>query len=69
MISKTFNVECLFPNNETKPNVGELLLSIIIILSVFTLILETEQTIYKKYQNIFIILDYIFLHYLVSSMF
>ena len=45
MISKMFNIESLFPNDETKPNLGELLLSIIIILSVFTLILETEQTI------------------------
>ena len=60
MISKALNVESLFPNDDTKPNIGELLLSIIIILSVFTLILETEITIYQKYQDIFIILDYIF---------
>ncbi len=60
MISKSFNVESLFPNDETKPNIGEIILSIIIILSVITLILETEITIYQKHQTIFNILDYIF---------
>ena len=59
-LSNYFNVESLFPNEETKPNLGELLLSVIIILSVTTLILETEKTIYEKYNSIFIFLDYTF---------
>ena len=58
--SKNFNIESLFPNHNTKSNYGELLLSCIIVLSVVALILETESTIYIKYQSIFNALDYIF---------
>ena len=53
--SKNFNIESLFPNHNTKSNYGELLLSCIIVLSVVALILETESTIYIKYQSIFIL--------------
>ena len=59
-ISKHLNIESLFPNDNTKPNIGEILLSVIIILSVITLILETEKTIYQNYQLIFQTLDYLF---------
>ena len=59
-ISKHLNKESLFPNDNTKPNIGEILLSVIIILSVLTLILETEKSIYENYQLTFQTLDYIF---------
>ena len=59
-ILNNFNIESLFPNEKTKPNIGELVLSLIIILSVITLILETEKSIYEKYSSIFIFLDYSF---------
>ena len=54
-ISKHLNKESLFPNDNTKPNIGEILLSVIIILSVLTLILETEKSIYENYQLTFIL--------------
>ena len=60
MISKNFNVESLFPDLSMKPNIGELLLSFIIVMSVVCLILETEKTIYVKNEAIFKTLDYIF---------
>lgn len=60
MISKALNVESLFPNDDTKPNIGGLLLSIIIILSVFTLILETEIIIYKIPEYIYYFKLYFF---------
>ena len=43
----------MFPNHNTKPNTGELVLSFIIVLSVISLINETEQSIYKKYKFFF----------------
>ena len=58
--SKNFNIESLFPNHNTKSNLGELLLSFIIILSVVSLILETEDTINVKYKSVFSVLDNIF---------
>ena len=60
MNSKNFNIESLFPNHNTKPNTGELVLSLIIVLSVISLIIETEQSIYEKYKFFFQLLDYIF---------
>ena len=60
MISKMFNIESLFPDDTTKPNIGELFLSFIIVMSVVCLILETEKTIYVKNKAIFKTLDYIF---------
>lgn len=60
MISKMFNIESLFPDDTTKPNIGELFLSFIIVMSVVCLILETEKTIYVKNEAIFKTLDYIF---------
>ena len=52
-LKKTFNIESLFPNHNTKPNTGELVLSFIIVLSVISLIIETEQSIYNKYKFFF----------------
>ena len=60
MNSKNFNIESLFPNHNTKPNTGELVLSFIIVLSVISLIIETEKSIYEKYKFFFQLLDYIF---------
>lgn len=60
MISKNFNIESLFPDDTTKPNIGELFLSFIIVMSVVSLILETEKTIYVNHKSIFKTLDYIF---------
>ena len=60
MISKILNVESLFPDNSTKPNIGELFLSFIIVMSVVCLILETEKSIYVKNEAVFKTLDYIF---------
>ena len=59
-LKKTFNIESLFPNHNTKPNTGELVLSFIIVLSVISLIIETEQSIYNKYKFFFQLLDYVF---------
>ena len=60
MFTKYFNIESLFPNHDTKPNLGESILSSIIILSVLSLILETEETLYKKFTTMFHILDLCF---------
>lgn len=60
MSFKNFNIESLFPNHNTKPNTGELILSFIIVLSVISLIIETEQTIYLKHKFFFQVVDYIF---------
>ena len=65
---KNSYIESLFPNHNTKPNTGELILGFIIIFSVISLIIETEQTIYLKYRLFFQILDCVFL-YLVSNIF
>ena len=59
-LNKNFNIESLFPDHNTKSNLGELFLSCIIILSVVSLILETESTIHSKYQSFFKTLDIIF---------
>lgn len=59
-IYENFNRKSFFPIEKKEPNFGELLLSVVIIVSSITLILETEPTIYQKYTNVFIILDHIF---------
>jgi len=64
-IYKNFSKKSLFPTEKKEPNYGELTLSVIIIFSSITLVLETEPTIYQKYTKIFKILDFIFLYYLV----
>ena len=57
-----FNEESLFPNDNNNPNIGELLLSMVIILSVVTLIFETEKSIYEDYKTLFITLELIFFY-------
>lgn len=64
-IYKNFSKKSLFPAGENEPNLGELTLSVIIIFSSITLVLETEPTIYQKYTKVFQVLDFIFLYYLV----
>ena len=59
-IYENCNKKSLFPTEKKEPNLGELTLSVIIIFSSITLVLETESTIYQKYTKVFKILDFIF---------